>query len=74
MGTFIDNNEKYEIFRRHIHPHLHIRVAGWDVKYGSMLKPETPDCEGTQYFRATYCLPDDAVSKTRSMEIYFPCS
>ncbi len=26
----------------------------WDVKYGSMLKPETPDPKDTKYFRATY--------------------
>ena len=30
----------------------------WDVKYGSMLKPDTPDSEGTKYFRGTYCLKD----------------
>ena len=26
----------------------------WDVKYGSMLKPETPDAKDTKYFRATF--------------------
>jgi len=28
----------------------------WEVKWGSMEKPETPDAEGTKYFRATYAL------------------
>ena len=30
----------------------------WDVKYGSMLKPATPDKEGTNYFRATFELKE----------------
>ena len=32
----------------------------WDVKYGSMLRPATPDKKGTKYFRATFELKDDA--------------
>ncbi len=30
----------------------------WDVKVGSMLKPDVPDADGTQYFRATYELKE----------------
>lgn len=32
----------------------------WDVQWGSMLKPATPDPKGTKYFRATYELPSGA--------------
>ncbi len=32
----------------------------WDVQCGSMLKPETPDPDGTKYFRATYELKEGA--------------
>ena len=32
----------------------------WDVQCGSMLKPETPDAEGTKYFRSTFKLPEGA--------------
>lgn len=30
----------------------------WDVEWGSMEKPASPDPEGTKYFRATYALPE----------------
>lgn len=33
----------------------------WNVSWGSMLKPETPDANGTKYFRATYTLKDENV-------------
>ena len=32
----------------------------WNVKYGSMLKPATPDKKGTKYFRVTFELKDGA--------------
>ena len=31
----------------------------WDVQCGSMEKPNTPDAEGTKYFRATYELKEN---------------
>ena len=41
----------------------------WDVKYGSMLRPDTPDKEGTKYFRATFELKerneDEGIEKER---------
>ena len=46
----------------------------WDVKVGSMLKPATPDSEGTNYFRATYELkegtvPGEVESEIRRLQI-----
>lgn len=38
----------------------------WDVKYGSMLKPATPDEKGTKYFRATFELKES--TDTSSVE------
>ena len=40
----------------------------WDVKYGSMLKPDTPDSDATKYFRATYCLKGDVDTSSVEQE------
>ena len=40
----------------------------WNVEYGSMLKPTTPDKKGTRYFRATFELKDDVDTSSVEQE------
>ena len=35
-------------------------IHPWNVIWGSMDRPKTPDTEGTKYFRATYALKEDS--------------
>ena len=40
----------------------------WNVEYGSMLKPSTPDKNGIRYFRAAFELKDDVDTSSVEQE------